>query len=167
MRLIDVDRLWDSVKTDVAPFNIAMLSRHIHKAPTIDPETLPIVREMRTQLEAKKIEAEALRSAANSFKIHLAKVTVERDVAMRGELIESIKLCLEKSPDKNTVYVPRTLIEKLAFVMQEDKTAEYFYAVKFEDGSYWSGYNNSDKQLRKAKLWASDKSCGIHMNRQM
>ena len=63
MRLIDVDRLWDSVKTDVAPFNISMLSRHIHKAPTIDPENLPIVRELREQL---------------------AKVTAERDAAMRG-----------------------------------------------------------------------------------
>ena len=50
MRLIDVDKLWDSIKKDVAPFNVAMISRHIHSAPTIDPETLPIVQELKEQL---------------------------------------------------------------------------------------------------------------------
>ena len=66
MRLIDVDKLWDSIKKDVAPFNVAMISRHIHSAPTIDPETLPIVQELKEQL---------------------AKVTAERDAA-----IEDLKL---------------------------------------------------------------------------
>lgn len=61
MRLIDVDKLWDSIKKDVAPFNVAMISRHIHSAPTIDPETLPIVQELKEQL---------------------AKVTAERDAAI-------------------------------------------------------------------------------------
>ena len=101
MRLIDADIL----KGDISKLPImsnwgeAFMPELVDEQPTIDPETLPIVRELREQL---------------------AKVTAERDAAMRGELIESIKLCLEKSPDKNTVYVPRTLIEKIAFVMQED-----------------------------------------------
>lgn len=140
MRLGDLDaEVYGYVKTWVCECSefgrqSVMAVEDISYLPEIDPETLPIVRELREQL---------------------AKVTAERDAAMRGELIESIKLCLEKSPDKNTIYVPRTLLEKLDFVMQEDKTAEYFYTVKFEDGSYWSGYNNSDKQLRKAKLFIS------------
>lgn len=48
-------------------------------APTIDPETLPIVQELRAQLEAKKIETEALRTAANSLKMHLKKIEAERE----------------------------------------------------------------------------------------
>ena len=35
MRLIDADALWDAIRNDVAPFTIGMISRHIHKAPTI------------------------------------------------------------------------------------------------------------------------------------
>lgn len=40
MRLIDVDELWDSIRNDVAPFNISMISRHIHNATTINPDDL-------------------------------------------------------------------------------------------------------------------------------
>lgn len=31
------------------------------------------------------------------------------------------------------------------------------FAIKFNDGYYWCGYNNSDKQLRKAVLYKSIK----------
>lgn len=32
-----------------------------------------------------------------------------------------------------------------------------FFAVKLNDGSYWIGYNQWDKQIRKAKLFVSIK----------
>lgn len=47
----------------------------IKNQPTIDPETLPIVQELKEQLEAKEIEKQALRTAANSLKIHIEKST--------------------------------------------------------------------------------------------
>ena len=59
MRLIDVDKLWDSIKKDVAPFNVAMISRHIHSAPTIDPETLTIVQDLKEQLAKVTAEMDA------------------------------------------------------------------------------------------------------------
>lgn len=31
------------------------------------------------------------------------------------------------------------------------------YAIKFDNGNYWCGYNTSDKQLRKAVLYKSIK----------
>ena len=40
MRLIDADELWDEIRNDVQPLNISMISRHIHNAPTIEPESL-------------------------------------------------------------------------------------------------------------------------------
>lgn len=33
----------------------------------------------------------------------------------------------------------------------------FFFAVKSNDGSYWTGYNQWDKQIRKAKLFVSMK----------
>lgn len=36
MRLIDADELWNSIRNDVAPFNVSMVSRHIHNSSTID-----------------------------------------------------------------------------------------------------------------------------------
>lgn len=106
----------------------------IADTPTIDPEALPVVRELRRSNEMLKSVVKTLieRSRAKTSEIDelcekvpvldekLHRVTAQRDAAMRGELVESIKLCLEKSPDKNTVYIPRMLIEKLAFVIQEE-----------------------------------------------
>ena len=34
---------------------------------------------------------------------------------------------------------------------------DFFFAVKSNDGSYWTGYNQWDKQIRKAKLFVSVK----------
>ena len=34
---------------------------------------------------------------------------------------------------------------------------DFFFAVKSNDGSYWTGYNQWDKQIRKAKLFVSMK----------
>ena len=31
------------------------------------------------------------------------------------------------------------------------------YVIKFNNGLYWCGYNSSDKQLRKAKIYTSIK----------
>ena len=61
MRLIDADMFVEEAK----PLTGVPIER-IKNAPTIDPETLPIVRELREQL---------------------AKVTAERDAAMRGEKV--------------------------------------------------------------------------------
>ena len=36
----------------------------------------------------------------------------------------------------------------------EDKK---LYAVKFNNGLYWCGYNTADKQIRKAKIYTSIK----------
>lgn len=33
----------------------------------------------------------------------------------------------------------------------------FFFAVKSNDGSYWTGYNQWDKQIRKAKFFVSIK----------
>lgn len=60
MRLIDADKLWDSIRNDVVPFNVAMISRHIHGSPTIDPETLPIVQELKQQLAEVTNERDAI-----------------------------------------------------------------------------------------------------------
>lgn len=62
-------------------------------APTIDPENLPIVRQLREELE---------------------RVTKERDKAQRHEHLDELKLCLESSRDINLVYIPRSLAEKVA-----------------------------------------------------
>ena len=34
---------------------------------------------------------------------------------------------------------------------------EFFFAMKSNDGSYWTGCNQWDKQIRKAKLFVSIK----------
>ena len=34
---------------------------------------------------------------------------------------------------------------------------DFFFAVKSNDGSYWTGYNQWDKHIRKAKLFVSIK----------
>ena len=129
MRLIDADMFVEEAK----PLTGVPIKR-IKNAPTIDTETLPVVQELRRSNEMLKAVVKTLieRSRAKTSEINelcekvsvldekLHRVTAQKDAAMRGELVESIKLCLEKSPDKNTVYVPRTLLEKLAFVMQED-----------------------------------------------
>lgn len=67
VRLIDANELWDSIRKDTAPFNVAMVSRHIHSSPTIDPETLPIVRELRKQLAEVTRERDSLRIFYNDI----------------------------------------------------------------------------------------------------
>lgn len=96
MRLIDADALLDKQECLFMKRHIlfhGVTAYTIESAPTIDPETLPIVKELREQL---------------------ARVTTERDKALRHEHLDELKLCLESSRDINLVYIPRLLAEKVA-----------------------------------------------------
>ena len=96
MRLIDADALLDKQECLFMKRHIlfqGVTAYTIESAPTIDPETLPIVKELREQL---------------------ARVTTERDKALRHEHLDELKLCLESSRDINLVYIPRSLAEKVA-----------------------------------------------------
>ena len=96
MRLIDADALLDKQECLFMKRHIlfhGVTAYTIESAPTIDPETLPIVKELREQL---------------------ARVTAERDKALRHEHLDELKLCLESSQDINLVYIPRSLAEKVA-----------------------------------------------------
>lgn len=56
MRLIDADALKEKMKCTNRYFNIKF---DINEAPTIDPETLPIVQELRKQIAEVKAERDA------------------------------------------------------------------------------------------------------------
>lgn len=93
MRLGDLEQL----KEEILWGNVYLLEKEVNalvdevnalvdavdNQPTIDPETLPIVQKLREQLEQTKIELEAMRTAANSLKMHLEKVTQERDALLQ------------------------------------------------------------------------------------
>lgn len=96
MRLIDADALLDKQEALYMKRHIlfhGVTAYTIESSPTIDLETLPLVRELREQL---------------------ARVTAERDKALRHEHLDELKLCLESSQDINLVYIPRSLAEKVA-----------------------------------------------------
>ena len=104
-RLIDANKLKGDLNKlpMMSNWGETFMLKLIDEQTTIDPETLPIVQELRAQL---------------------AKVMAERDRAMSKELLESVTLCLEKAPDK-AVYVPRAVVKQLAQVLsarEESKT---------------------------------------------
>lgn len=68
MRLIDADALLDKQESLYMKGNVlfhGVTACAIENAPTIDPETLPIVRELQEELEKAKKELEEGRSASN------------------------------------------------------------------------------------------------------
>lgn len=96
MRLIDADALLDKQECLFMKRHIlfhGVTAYTIESSPTVDPETLPVVRELRAEL---------------------ARVTEERDKAQRHEHLDELRLCLESSRDINLVYIPRSLAEKVA-----------------------------------------------------
>lgn len=116
MRLIDADRLKEAVTTDYYEHYtqchdtdqialIDMVENDIDESETIAPETLPIVRELREQVRILKTENESLRTAGNSLKFHLEKVTAERDAAIKDlysvicDKLEACDFCKNKSID--------------------------------------------------------------------
>ena len=84
MRLIDADALKEKMKCTNRYFNIKF---DIDESPTIDPETLPIVRELREHLAKVTAERDSLKSDSpvkvdsDAFELaaRLAEVTAERD----------------------------------------------------------------------------------------
>ena len=90
MRLIDADALLDKQEALYMKRHIlfhGVTAYTIESSPTIDPETLPIVQELREQL---------------------AKVTAERDALLK-EVAGECGLCLHydtcKNSDKNTCFL--------------------------------------------------------------
>lgn len=84
MRLIDADALKEKMKCTNRYFSIKF---DIDEAPTIDPEALPIVQELRKRLAKVTAERDALKlnppteidSDIFELAVQLAKVTAERD----------------------------------------------------------------------------------------
>lgn len=84
MRLIDADALKRKMKCTNRYFNIKF---DIDESPTIDPEVLPIVQELRKRLAQVTAERDALKSDSpvkvdsDAFELaaRLAEVTAERD----------------------------------------------------------------------------------------
>lgn len=90
MRLIDADALLDKQEALYMKRHIlfhGVTAYTIESSPTVDPETLPIVQELRAQL---------------------AKVTAERDALLK-EVAGECGLCLHydtcKNSDKNTCFL--------------------------------------------------------------
>lgn len=99
MRMIDGEELYNIEKlldTDIiqnskeAAYLMSQVLHDIEAMPTIDPETLSIVQELREQLAKVTAERDALKSnppveiESDAFEIatRLARVTVERDAAI-------------------------------------------------------------------------------------
>lgn len=99
MRLIDGEELYNIEKlldTNIiqrspeASFLISQVLHDIQASPTIDPETLPIVQELRKQLAQVTAERDALKSnppveiKSDAFELamKLAQVTTERNKAL-------------------------------------------------------------------------------------
>lgn len=96
MRLIDAERFEELFNQQVefgATDLFDAVDDALQDTESIDPKTLPLVQELRAQL---------------------ARVTEERDKALRYEHLDELKLCLESSRDINLVYIPRSLAEKVA-----------------------------------------------------
>lgn len=104
VRLIDANKLmlrlqkkestfFDSKRTEGFNDAILRVRSMVHSEKTVDPESLLIVQELRAQL---------------------ARVTAERDKAIRHEHLDELKLCLESSQDMNLIRIPRLLAEKVA-----------------------------------------------------
>lgn len=106
MRLVDGEELYNIEKlldTDIiqnskeAVYLMSQVLHDIQASPTIDPETLPIVQELRAQLAQVTAERDALKSnppveiKSDAFELamQLAQVTAERDAAVKlcGKLI--------------------------------------------------------------------------------
>lgn len=122
MRLIDADALrehWVKNGNDEYIYDIRSFLCSVDEAPTIDPETLPIVQELRGKIKSLEYQHdidnnrfEQIGKKYNSLlgefaetKKQLAKVTAERDTAiqdlkslLKGE-IESCDYCKHKSED--------------------------------------------------------------------
>ncbi len=106
MRMIDGEELYNIEKlldTDIiqnskeAAWLMSQVLHDIEAMPTIDPETLPIVQELREQLSKVTAERDALKlnppveikSDAFELAMQLAQATAERDAAVKlcGKLI--------------------------------------------------------------------------------
>lgn len=87
MRLIDANALKEKMKCTNRYFSIKF---DIDEAPTIDPETLPIVQELREQLAKVTAERDTLKSNppveinsdAFELAVRLAEMVAERDAAI-------------------------------------------------------------------------------------
>lgn len=76
MRLIDADALKEKMKCTNRYFNIKF---DIDEAPTIDPETLPIVQTLKRQVQEAESEAQYCRNNWKKAECKLAQVITERD----------------------------------------------------------------------------------------
>lgn len=76
MRLIDADALKGKMKCTNRYFNIKF---DIDEAPTIDPETLPIVQTLRRQVQEAESEAQYCRNNWKKAEYKLAQVRAKRN----------------------------------------------------------------------------------------
>lgn len=87
MRLIDANKVDKEI---TMPWQKAIILSEICEQPTIDPETLPLVQELRAELERVTAERDALkmnppvRVESNAFELalRLADTIAERDAAL-------------------------------------------------------------------------------------
>ncbi|WP_418440589.1 hypothetical protein [Candidatus Allofournierella excrementavium] len=94
MWICDAGQLYDSISDNWCGIGIANVSEileFVKYAPTIDPETIPIVRKLREELARVTAERDAIKknppveiqTDAFALAVELAKVTAERDAAQR------------------------------------------------------------------------------------
>lgn len=84
MRIIDADMVGIGMANT---WQKVLVKMEINQTPTIDPETLPIVQELRKQLE---------------------QVTKERD-----KMVKDLKYYLEANEENGVVYIPKFIVEKI------------------------------------------------------
>lgn len=82
MRLIDANELLEDIESSKENHGMVqiiadMLTRYVKRVPIIDPETLPIVRELREELERAKAERD-------SYKIFFEDITKCGDSTIAG-----------------------------------------------------------------------------------
>lgn len=119
MRLGDLDALFCQFWGKADPFKEQTLVRPCtvwsdaatmaREAPTIDPETIPVVRQLREELAKVTAERDALKMnppveiQANTFElaVELAKVSAERDAAVKDlNTIRDCSTCALQYTDK-------------------------------------------------------------------
>lgn len=111
-RLIDANILLDKCESLYMRGHIlfhGVTARTIENAPTIDPETIPIVRQLREELARVTAERDALRmnppveiqADAFALAVELAKVSAERDAAVKDlYTIRDCSTCALQYTDK-------------------------------------------------------------------
>lgn len=112
MRLGDLGQLYDAVSdnwcgTDVA--SVSDILDFIKDSPTIAPETLPVVRELRAERNYFRHQWSLMEDHLEEAYKQIDKVTAERDAAIRHEYLEELKSIKEQSQDLNLLYIPKYL----------------------------------------------------------